>query len=615
MVLSTRLRILLTVFGIAFAFGNLPQSFGQTLTIPGRGNIPYCSLSKTNGVCALVIDRENPIAPSTVQMFSGQTVFVLVKHPLPFERYFLDVSTGQAALTPDVTSTIAQTTFAALGKLTLFTTTTPAASHAMAVMTEDQKDEQKLKACNDDHFKGTNWPRPGEVRQNKAIFYNCFGQLANFALETYRRFEPITSPDSLTGAGGLPPEPYFYISQEPSFLIAINEYVKYETLISNEISVLSKAPSVYNPPAQPTDPKAPKPATPYSADDVNLIEELVIYQKLIDSVSADLLGYEARIRDIGPCRYTDEGAAPDQSCVWEKDVTKTYKAGSLVIEGPYPFLLKSDYTGDAEPFHDSTHFQLADPADIKYLGVYDPAHTYRSGNVVRVNDSYRVCVSDCYSGSTSQQWLPEPSLPDVIIESRKDDAHIYQNMVTRTVTYSLDDLNLFSYSQEAAPGAANKKAIASIALNFADHPNKRLGSPYTALRWDGSAGVFFSSLPNRTFTLTSASAVQDSKARPTPVPFAAANYRLTGDFGTRWKQNIYATAAVGINPINTTAEFGVGPSYAWRAFMVSALCHFGHDTRWTTMTPGSNGNLPTTSHWTEKFAIGISVRVPSLTGR
>jgi hypothetical protein len=66
------------------------------------------------------------------------------------------------------------------------------------------------------------------VRQNRAIFYNCFGQLANFALETYRRFEPITSPDSLTSAGGLPPEPYFYISQRPSFLIAINEYVKYE---------------------------------------------------------------------------------------------------------------------------------------------------------------------------------------------------------------------------------------------------------------------------------------------------------------------------------------------------------------------------------------------------
>jgi hypothetical protein len=40
--------------------------------------------------------------------------------------------------------------------------------------------------------------------------------------------------------------------------------------------------------------------------------------------------------------------------------------------------------------------------------------------------------------------------------------------------------------------------------------------------------------------------VVDSKTRPIPVPFAAANYRLTGDCGGRWKQNIYMTAPVGV---------------------------------------------------------------------
>jgi hypothetical protein len=75
------------------------------------------------------------------------------------------------------------------------------------------------------------------------------------------------------------------------------------------------------------------------------------------------------------------------------------------------------------------------------------------------------------------------------------------------------------------------------------------------------------------------------------------------------------TGAIGVNPINTTAEFGVGPSYAWQAFMVSALCHIGHDTKWLNMTPESSGDLPTYTHWTAKAAVGISVRVPSLTGR
>jgi hypothetical protein len=54
---------------------------------------------------------------------------------------------------------------------------------------------------------------------------------------------------------------------------------------------------------------------------------------------------------------------------------------------------------------------------------------------------------------------------------------------------------------------------------------------------------------------------------------------------------------------------------AWRGFMESAFCHIAHATRWSSMTPGSNGDLPTSSHWTVKAALGISVRVPSLTGR
>ena len=49
--------------------------------------------------------------------------------------------------------------------------------------------------------------------------------------------------------------------------------------------------------------------------------------------------------------------------------------------------------------------------------------------------------------------------------------------------------------------------------------------------------------------------------------------------------------------------------------MVSAFAHIGHDTSWLDTTPNSNGNLPTYTHWTVKGAIGISVRVPSLTGR
>lgn len=128
-------------------------------------------------------------------------------------------------------------------------------------------------------------------------------------------------------------------------------------------------------------------------------------------------------------------------------------------------------------------------------------------------------------------------------------------------------------------------------------------------------GVFFSWLPERTFTLSSGT-VQDSRTRPTPVPFAAGNYRLTDDLPGRWKQNFYFTGTVGINPNTTTADFAAGPSYAWRGIMVSALCHFGHETK---LAPGAltstAATLPTVTHWTEVAAVGISVRMPSLMGR
>lgn len=79
--------------------------------------------------------------------------------------------------------------------------------------------------------------------------------------------------------------------------------------------------------------------------------------------------------------------------------------------------------------------------------------------------------------------------------------------------------------------------------------------------------------------------------------------------------------AVGINPNTMTADFATGLSISWRALMVSALCQFEHDVSLTqgltvreSLGASFNGSLPNQTHWTTSFAIGLSVRVPSLTG-
>ncbi|MGA7793849.1 MAG: hypothetical protein WCA19_12495 [Candidatus Acidiferrales bacterium] len=475
-------------------------------------HLPECSLSKTNGTCKLVIDRGNPVAPSAVQMYSNQALLVIIKNPLPFERYFLDFTTGQAALSPDVTSSIVQGLFPNLQKMMMMMKSLPGAAAA-----------PPPKACDDSNLSTvTGWPVAKGVATAMPVFAACFGELATEAVKAYKYLEPLVAPDSLTPSAPAT-EPDYYRSQRKAILDEIQKYVNSESIISTKITNMSK------------DTK-----TAYTADDDNWITQLSDAQKITDAISSDLLGYNQRITDLGPCNY-----------------------GS-----------------DAKK------------------------------------------VEDC------------KPIAEVLITSKQDDEHVYKNMVTRTITYSLDSLNLVSYSQEAVPNPTNKKALATVALNFADAPNKFLGLPFTALRWEASAGVFFSMMPNRTFsvqptytigangpTITD-NTIKESAPRPTPLPFVAANYRLTGDLPGRWKSNIYWTAAIGINPNSTVAEYATGFSYSWRALMLSALCHFGHDAyltqgfkTTTDLGVGFTGTIPTKTYWTEAFAFGVSVRLPSLTGR
>jgi len=121
----------------------------------------------------------------------------------------------------------------------------------------------------------------------------------------------------------------------------------------------------------------------------------------------------------------------------------------------------------------------------------------------------------------------------VWITSRKDDGSVYHNIVTRTVTYSLNTLNLISNSQQAAPDPTKKKALATFTLNFADTPPEKsaqsLRSPF---RWEASAGAFFSTLPIRSFAVSPVftngvitdKVIVQNVLHPTVVPFAAGNF-------------------------------------------------------------------------------------------
>jgi hypothetical protein len=212
---------------------------------------------------------------------------------------------------------------------------------------------------------------------------------------------------------------------------------------------------------------------------------------------------------------------------------------------------------------------------------------------------------------------------------------IIAKLLGRQVVYSVNAVNGIGTFVGSVPTATQKKSIATVTVLYAD--------PIL----EASAGVFFSSLPNRSFAnqtivtpnpgaaLTQGDIViTQTISRPTVVPFAAANWRLGRDFLVgRRRGAFYITAAIGLNPNNTSTEFGVGPSFSWRALMFSALYHEGRDLRLTQgeqvgsvwcNAPGTDptvsackGNPPSPSterYWTRAFAFGISVRVPSVFG-
>jgi len=154
-----------------------------------NGQLQECSLAKTNKSCALLIDRANPVAPSTIQMYSGESVTVVVQNPNGFERYFLDYQSGQATLKPDVASSIVQGLLPSLQK-----------AGEIKALSLGMNPANPPDVC--DAIAKMAVPTPGkQVDDTVQVAGICMGQLAEKAIDIYQKLEPLVAPDSLTPAG------------------------------------------------------------------------------------------------------------------------------------------------------------------------------------------------------------------------------------------------------------------------------------------------------------------------------------------------------------------------------------------------------------------------------
>jgi hypothetical protein len=164
------------------------------------------------------------------------------------------------------------------------------------------------------------WQTPNHVIAAKQDFDTCFGELAaGYAITTYHDLEPLVAPDSLTskapGSGTVD-----YLTQQAAIQSRIDKYLDAESAISNSITSLSKPPT-----------PAVGAATNYSVDEETFITALSVYQKIIDAVRADLAGYDQRIKDLGPCGYSDPDSRVSNTFCWDK--ASRYSLGNLALQG------------------------------------------------------------------------------------------------------------------------------------------------------------------------------------------------------------------------------------------------------------------------------------------
>jgi hypothetical protein len=529
---------------------------------PMRGQAPpECSLVKTNRSCTYTLDRSLPLTPPTLQMYSGQTITIAIKNGYSFERYSLDLSAGSVNPAPDIGSNIftaLQPSLKNVGEIhesfeRMMLYAVPDVKCDVTTATADSA----LPATDDDSIKAKRKSIMGLVSA-------CLAELDSEQVDTtlvYHQIQAAIWPDSRSikpASGvteiGLPP-------------VAGTGDVLWETAIACELFGKRAFVDGNN------DPLKNAAGDPVMDSDGNPI---VCKMKL--PLRADLyqrIAEESSTISSILAAFKFPAGAPSVGAVAGAPAVPTIDAGSWAA---LQLLSDSKTTLDAAR------------TDLSSFG-------FRIVSLIK----------NPVPVATQIGIIPKVKSTSTLIPS---------------VTYNVNVLNLI-LTPDTTTDSSKKKSVVAITAVYGD------------AKWEVSAGTFFSSLASRSFTadpqftLGNPDVVTDKKVkqsilRPTVVPFAAVSRRLSNDWTKpRWRTNIFWTGAVGVNTNTVSTDFATGPSISYRLLMFSGFWHIGHDTRLTqgvkvgdSLGAGFNGSLPTETYWRfDSFALGISIRVPSLTGR
>jgi hypothetical protein len=538
----------------------------------------YCSTQKVNGDCVINVDRNYPVTLPTIQMRSGKKVLINVVNPLPFEALTLDPQSLQAISGTDQIASFFSSVFSSLKGVSAGAQYSAQMSMELSPKESDndvvQQIMQDLKAMQE--LIGAPQARIDAFTQDAIVIY----------AQLQEALSPIPRPRGADGKivrpAGVPsftPDPWAnYSNWQPVMLCEFSaakcpandrDYPKDapQPRIQDMISAAGFLQVQMTLP-----PPAPPGATNYPIFDIaSFNQKTAEVSKLIAGLPPEEQGqFIAKL-----------GALQSQKAVLLASIP-AYAAAVSAISKDF-----------------QTYFV----------------------NILQTNAKFdRSTVTVLGEIRDPRRQSPQNS--------------ISTKLLGQQVTFVVNAVNEISSPGTSIPTATQKNAIVTITILYADP------------KFEVSTGVLFSTLSNRTFanqtTVTQNLGgvptlgnvvIAGTTIRPIVLPFVGANWRLGHDF--LWPDSrrgaIYFSGGVGFNAYNTTAEYVVGPSFSWRSIMLSALLHGGHESHltqgefvgqiWCNSSTAS-GTVPlcsgappspsTAYHWAPAFAIGLSVRIPSM---
>jgi hypothetical protein len=566
--------------------------------LKGQKMISQCSLTGVNRSCYVIIDRLRAATPPTIYVQRGGTVMVKVINESPFEKLTLDRTAINSQIPVDTLQSIGPALAGVVGKFALVLAQAPP---PVAVMAERMALPADTVAPTDpyQHILDEQKQLATDIMDATTLDASSPGYL-KAALATLRL--ALVPPPSDTCDGNTQ---WLSASTNRGELLAQLKSVR-----NALVALMAVIPGTGK--------------TRLETANVALLHIQLEIEMMGSAIDAQNKDAAAAIAAAKKSR-DDEAAKP------HPDATVLTRLNQQVIDLTRAALSAATVSQSETDTLKANQGELTDKltkAKTLVSTVWKPV-TEKLGALIAATSTIPAIQAPSGPGLSSFPSEDLPNIKDLLRSDKNDQQQVY---TLNEVNVLADPVKVFLAAPAAdqfnqmvtdsiVASAPTKVAVSTLTVQFVTQPIMELTSgvmvplmPYRS--YTMATTVSSSGSSTGTGTTTTSMNIQENKTY-TIIPSVDVNFRLGDDhFKRNMRVGWFATAAVGYNPATSNVEFGVGPSVSFNSFTLSFLADIGRDTNLASgftvnePLPGTATAPGTTTVWSVKPAIGISIRLP-----